>query len=268
MGSRNSTALKLLTLAHKAGEKLINQWSYTELEKVGYITLVDGVADYALPLDFNHAIADSFWDNTKGWRLYRVNSVQKQALESSNLSTIASLDTYKIEGYTANQFKITPTPTSSEDGNQIAFRYYTKSWIRPRQWEPLTYSIGQKVWSNGSRYIKTGTLILNGGDFTGPPTATSGFINDGINTWQYLDEVQTEFQSDTDVPLIDTLLLQLSIEWRFSKSNGFEFESKYQDFVEHRDNIISNLGGGQSFNALGYSGLNYEDTTFIGEVLL
>lgn len=257
VGSRNSTAIKLTSLAEEAGVELINHWKWSVLERVGTITLATGVRDYALPYDYNSHIADTFWRDYEGWRLYQVSPEQMQTLDSSSLAMLSSLDVYQISGWSDTQLRVNPVPDASVNGTNLAFRYYSKSWIRPKTWEVMVYPDGTKIWYNGRTYQKDGDVVIGGGEITTPPTHTTGSVSDGTNNWTYIEEIQRSVAADTDVPLIDDYLMQLDVKWRLLKSSGFEYLDEKAFAETYRDSICSNLAGAKSFNVLGYDGDNY-----------
>lgn len=219
--------------------------------------MIDGVSTYPLPADYNKHIADTFWKNYEGWRLYLINPQQAQGLQSTNLTELTGLDTYRISGWQNNQLKITPTPTNAEDGKTIAFRYYSRSWVRPQTYEMKVYSNGTKVWNNGNQYIRQSALIFGEAVITTPPTHTTGLQTDGINYWKFINEANTLIEADSDVPILDDYLIQLEVEWRMLKSHGFVYEDEKAYAMEYRDSIIANLTGTKSFNSLGYGTFDY-----------
>jgi hypothetical protein len=109
-----------------------------------------------------------------------------------------------------NQIYLYSTPDSTDAGNTITFEYQSATWIRYRTWLASTgYATGNRVWYNGNRY----TWVSGTTSGSTAPTHTVGNASDGGVTWAYNStELQERFEYDTDIPLIDGVVLQLSLQ--------------------------------------------------------
>jgi len=88
-----------------------------------------GQATYALPSDFNYAMAQTFWDRNFRWQLLGPIDAQEWQVLKSGISPTGPRRRFRIFN---NTFNIDPVPGfSSSDNNSIeVFEYYANGWCQ------------------------------------------------------------------------------------------------------------------------------------------
>lgn len=225
VGSTHPTAVKALAMLHVEGAALRRDYSWDVLKRLHTVTLVDGTQTYALPADFERHVFSTHWDSGMSLPASVGTSQDWQYVNNANFVYTTS-KIARFWGWLNNQIYLYSTPDSTDAGNTITFEYQSASWIRYRTWVALTAYTGNadlvsgnKVWYNGNRYI----AITSGTTSTTPPTHTSGSVADGTVTWQYQGNnlaLQERFEFDTDVPLLDGVVLQLCLQAAFYEDLG------------------------------------------------
>lgn len=249
VGSNDLIANKMLSLVEQEGAELRSKTNWSTLRRRHVITLVEGQSAYPLPSDFESMNSDTAWYENY---VEMVNSITPQHVQVYKNGLISPIHAtqIRIEGYTDNQIKIIPTPTAGEAGHEINFFYQSNAWIRSKLWEPnKQYAKSDVVTYNGNRY----EAVNSGNSGISAPVHTTG--STGISlVWQFLDDKgTTEFKADTDVPLLDNYLLELSLEYKVLRSNGFEWQDKYQMYEEHRKRVTSDLEVNDTLTGMSYT---------------
>lgn len=209
ISSTHPTAVKALAMLHVEGATLRRDYMWEQLKRTHTVTLVDGTQTYALPADFERHVPETTWDNDLSLPVNPATSQDWQFVNHSNVAT-TSTKTVRFWTYLNNQIYLYSTPDSTDAGNTITFEYLSSTWIRYKTWVASTaYSSGARVWHNGNRY----TWVSGTTSGSTAPTHTVGNASDGGVTWAYNStELQERFEYDTDIPLIDGVVLQLCLQ--------------------------------------------------------
>lgn len=219
VGSTHPTAVKALAMLHVEGAALRRDHSWDVLKRLHTVTLVNGQQTYALPADFERHVFSTQWDSGMSLPASTATSQDWQYVQNANF-VYTSSKIARFWGWLNNQIYLYSTPDSTDVGNTITFEYQSATWIRHQTWAPITaYSSGNKVWYNGNRYAWVSGTTSG----STPPTHTAGSVTDGGVSWQYLNisnGLQERFESDTDVPLLDGVVLQLMLQAAFYEDLG------------------------------------------------
>lgn len=217
VGSTHPTAVKALAMLHVEGAALRRDYSWDVLKRLHTVTLVDGTQTYALPSDFERHVFGTSWDSGMSLPASNATSQDWQYVQSANFVYTTS-KIARFWTWLNNQIYLYSTPDSTDAGNTITFEYQSATWIRYRTWVASTaYATGNRVWYNGNRY----TWVSGATSGSTPPTHTTGSASDGGVTWTYNStELQERFEFDTDVPLLDGVVLQLCLQAAFYEDLG------------------------------------------------
>jgi hypothetical protein len=209
VGSTHPTATKALAMLHVEGAELRRNYAWDALKRTHTVTLVNGTQAYALPADFERHVPSTHWDNGMSLPATVVGSQDWQFVQHANF-VYTSSKVMRFWTWLNNQIYLYSTPDSTDAGNTITFEYQSATWIRYRTWLASTgYATGNRVWYNGNRY----TWVSGTTSGSTAPTHTVGNASDGGVTWAYNStELQERFEYDTDIPLIDGVVLQLSLQ--------------------------------------------------------
>lgn len=209
VGSTHPTAVKALAMLHVEGAALRRDHSWDALKRLHTVTLVDGAQTYALPADFERHVFSTHWDSGMSLPASIGTSQDWQYVQNANF-VYTSSKIARFWGWLNNQIYLYSTPDSTDAGNTITFEYQSATWIRYRTWVASTaYATGNRVWYNGNRY----TWVSGTTSGSTPPTHTTGNASDGGVTWAYNStQLQDRFEYDTDVPLLDGVVLQLCLQ--------------------------------------------------------
>lgn len=235
--STETTTKQLRTMAQRLIKEMSETYPWPVLYAAGSITLVSGQSTYALPAAFSYYHYNTFWNQSKRWRVLGPMTPQEYADIIGYGLTTTVYDRFQFRGVTNNQFFITPTPGSS--GDVIIFEYIADRPIRPRIWTASTlYAANTYTFYNGNYYFTTA------GGTTGvtPPTHTSGSISDGGVTWDYYDGAYNEFLANTDVAILNEKTLELGILERFAEIHGLTVTPGRYDMQLNEDFSKQNPG--------------------------
>lgn len=227
VGSSDVQIRRLLAIAHEAGFIMKQDYAWAELEKVGTITLQDGVSNYSLAADFQRFIYRTHWDRENHWELDGPLTPQEWEYRQNGNSAITPRRQFRCFGSPSNKIHISPTPTSTEGGQILSYEYYSGTWILPIFWEEgLTFTAGAYCSYDGNVYQTTA------GGVTGAtaPEHTDGELTDGGVLWTYYNRVYDRFLADTDISLLNPYVLSLCIQYRWLQLNGLEWAHKYQEY--------------------------------------
>lgn len=88
-----------------------------------------GQTNYNLPTDLDYTFSQTFWDRTFRWQLLGPLDGQEWQVLKSGISPTGPRRRFRVMG---NQFVIDPVPgfSTSDNGNIIAYEYYTNSWCQ------------------------------------------------------------------------------------------------------------------------------------------
>lgn len=261
----NTTAKALLTSFEMCGLKLVKEFSWTVLERKHSITLSSGVSAYALPEDYDRQIAQTGWNTSNKRRILNgVTSQEFSALENS-VGNTPDFDVLRAFGWSDTQINLYTAPTASASGQVLDFYYISNRWIRPRTWTSgIVVSLGEKVWYNGNVY----SAGSNGTTGSIAPTHTTGSASDGVITFTYVQDFgYSVVQADTDVPLIDDLLLTLETVVDYGADEGFDVSKHLQDRERRLMQVKSDLVGAdiiRSFGRYKHHMAHFPETGFVG----
>lgn len=228
ISSTDVTTKALLAMAQDVVREICEEHPWPKLSRRGSITTVSGTAAYALPDDFSHYHYDTWWNQSKSWRMYGPLSAQEYAeIDGYGISGLVE-DAFQIRGMTSSEILIVPTPSAS--GEVIIFEYLAKRYVRP-----MTWAQGQNISDSGVYRFHNGNYYVSqGAGTTGatPPTHTSSTASDGGVTWEYYDGAYETFLADTDEPIISAKVLEYGVFERFAEIKELNFEARYKDELD------------------------------------
>jgi hypothetical protein len=227
VGSSNDDSRLFLELVRQSANVIAASYKWPQLLRRHTITLVDGQAAYALPDDYDYRISGTEWDIANQWTLIGPLTDQEWELESNGITASGPRKKFTVRGRGDNQFLLDPVPSASEAGDTITFVYASLSTFRPKRWTANTnFSAGSYCSYNGNFYVSTS------GGTTGstPPTHASGSASDGGITWDYTTTPYDKPTADTDVPLFDADVMQLSVQWRWLRSHEMQYQDTLSEF--------------------------------------
>lgn len=119
-------ARQLLAMVNREGKSLAESYNWSELQKTGTITTVNGTASYALPADFGRLIDQTIWDQNNNWEILGPDTPQlRQWRRESEISQAGPRRFFRVEG---NNIVLWPTPTTN--GQTISFLYTSTQWCQ------------------------------------------------------------------------------------------------------------------------------------------
>lgn len=227
VGSTDNNVTLILALLEQTGKEIRDDFPWPELVKEYTFTLATSTDSYVLPSDFDSTNQLTLWNRDQHWPLIGPTSGEDWQTYKSGLITTLPRQRYRVKGWQSKQFFIDPTPSSSENGQTIAYEYQSKTWIRPKTWVASTSWGGIQYCSyNGNIYDRGGVGVATTG--TTPPTHTSGAVSDGSITWTYYSSAYETFIHDTDEVILDEEMLIEGCVWRWKAERGLD----YQDLKE------------------------------------
>lgn len=238
VGSNDTTTRQLLAFANRAGKDIRSEYEWPRLQKEHLITLIANDDVYSLPLDMDRFLFQTEWNRDQYWRLIGPTSPQRwQEIKSGILESVIS-QRFRVKGvkfaYVPGELYIDPVPSLADNGDIIVFEYQSKEWIFPITWDDGLARPAGSYCSWDSRIYYT---VAGGICGTVPPTHTSGTVSDGGVDWLYAplqtyDGAYQIFREDTDVPLIDRDVLELSIHWRYLRQKGLDWQPIYSEYLD------------------------------------
>lgn len=220
VSSTDNNMILLKTIIERTAQEIRNSYLWPELTKEYTFTLSTSTANYQLPTDFDRHHMETLWNRTQHWPLIGpIDSVLWQQYKSGLVTTLPR-QRFRIKTWQDNQFFIDPTPTSSENGQTIAFEFISRSWLRPTTvWAALQpVTINQYRYYNGNIY-QAGSTGTTG---TVAPTHLNGTVSDGSINFTYV--LYETITVDTDECILDNEMITDGAVWRFKQERGLDFE--------------------------------------------
>lgn len=132
-GEAGSNQRFLLQLFNRHGRDVrdSNESGWNIMQRLHTFNTVASTAEYALPSDFDHLLADTVWDRTRVVPgVGSLSAVQWQTIKSGLIGTGAIYPRYRIVRSQVSgvdrKFIIDPTPTAVE---AMAFEYVSTDWL-------------------------------------------------------------------------------------------------------------------------------------------
>lgn len=234
----------LKEMIHLAAQEIHDAFPWPELEKEYTFTLATSTPAYALPGDLDRLQMETLWNRSQFWPIIGpLDAIQWQHYKSGAISSFPH-QRYRVKTWQTKQFFIDPTPTSSENGQTVAFEYITSNNFRPKTWVASTSWTGMQYCSyNGNIYDRGGTGAGSTGT-TAPTHTTSTPTSDGSLTWTYLtDSVFDSINHDNDETILDQSMIIDGAVWRFKRERGYFYETFEQAEKDSIDIEKSKLAG-------------------------
>lgn len=235
--STDRNVQRLLALAHRVGKDLRQGYDFPHLQKEGTFVLVTDQTSYALPNDFERWTSESQWDGSNSWQVFGPLSPQEYEQQLRGVTVTAPKKMFTVQGATrrAGQIDqraqlratIVPTPTSGDNGTTIYTQYISGTWILPVNWVTGT-SYAATSYCN---YLGNIYYTVLGGTAGGtPPVHTSGTVTDGTVLWLYISYPYDKFLADTDISIIDEMLIVLGVKYKWLAQNGLDYKEAQAEF--------------------------------------
>lgn len=265
IGATDVTTRQLLAIAHRAIRETRRRAWWPKLTKVHTITVANGVAAYAMPVDLDRQIHRTQWNRDRRWEVIGPITPQEWEYRQNGIVASSPRQRFRMMGWTDTQFMIQPTPGSGDAGQIISFEYQSVSAIKPVTWSAgVTFLAGSYCSYNGNIY----STILGGVTGATPPTNTSGSQSDGGVTWDYFSGSYDRFLADTDECLIDESLIGLAVQWRFMQQKGLSYEKIEAEYEKALNAEIASEIGAKTLSLVKapipmlISGLNIPETGY------
>lgn len=248
VGSTDSDIVFLQTLFEKVTQDLRDEYPWPELTKEYTFTLATSTASYALPGDLHRFHMETLWNRSQHWPLLGpLTPLEWQHVKSGNISSFPR-QRFRVKSWVTNQFFIDPTPTSSENGQTIAFEYVSKTCIRPVAWTTSTaFSAATYCSYNGNIYY----TAAGGTTGASPPVHTSGSASDGVVTWVYQSAGFETIIKDTDEFILSSSLIEEGVIWQYKREKGFDYEELKDEWIRRVETTKTRLQGASVVNMQG-----------------
>lgn len=138
VGSSDVQVQQLLACSNREGKFLANYADWYTQQVIHTFTTVDGVSAYEMPALLDRFIALTFWDRANRWPLIGPVSNADWELIISGVIATGPRRRFRIFGTDPPQFIINPTPSSTSDGETLAYEYVTRGWCRAAGAVPYT----------------------------------------------------------------------------------------------------------------------------------
>jgi len=122
IGNSGATERRCLRYAERIGREFVRKNMDLLIYEHTFVT-ADGTADYAMPSDFDHFVADTHWNRTTDRKMYPIMPDEWQ-LYKSGLVDAQITDRFRIKGR-EGQMSLHPTPSGTET---IAYEYVSKNF--------------------------------------------------------------------------------------------------------------------------------------------
>ena len=130
IGSSNTLVIQLLALANRAGKQVRSDYQWPQLNRETTITLVAGTGSYNLPSDFDYAVMQTHWDQTRDWRLIGPVSAQEWQAWKQGAVTTPNRTLFRVKGFGSSQIYVHPVPDAGSAGSILGYEYQSTFWIR------------------------------------------------------------------------------------------------------------------------------------------
>jgi hypothetical protein len=221
-------------------EKLRDDFAWPELEREHTFTLATSIASYALPGDYDSRQNETLWNRTQARPLIGPMSAEEWQQYKSGLIGSLPGQRFRVKGSTLLQFFIDPTPSSTENGQTVAYEYLSttacrpKTWIASTSWTAWTY-----CWYNGNIYLKASGTTTG----TTAPTHVTGSTSDGGISWTYVSTGYPAFLFDADEAVLQNSLIIDGAVWRFKRERGLEYKGLQAEAETQIEQAKSKLVG-------------------------
>ena len=253
VGSSNDDLVFLKALFEKVAQDLRDDYPWPELQKEYTFTLATSTSAYSLPGDFHRLHNETLWNRSQHWPLLGpLTPMEWQQVKSGNISSFPR-QRFRIKGWSSTQFVIDPTPTSSENGQTIAFEYISRSCIRPKTWTTATsFAAGTYCSYEGNIYYTSAGGTTGGS----APVHTSGTASDGTVSWVYQTGSFDSIVKDTDEFILDPQIIEAGVIWQYKREKGLEYEELKEEWLQSLEISKTRLQGA-SIVSLRSEGLQY-----------
>lgn len=259
IGSTDANVILIKAMMEQTAQEIASEYAWPELQREYTFTLVTDTPSYATPSDYDRYLTQTLWNRTQKWPLIGPLTPQEWQTYKSGLVTTFPRQRYRLKYWGNTQFFIDPTPTSTENGQTIAFEYISQTVFRPKTWIASTSWAGLQYCSyNGNIYDRGGTGAATTG--TTAPTHTSGSVSDGSITWTYTNSIFQTINNDNDESILDEKMIIDGAVWRFLQARGQDFEIYKAQADEHKELAKTRLSGAGILTI----GRNVDDTWLIG----
>lgn len=150
VGSTDRAYQRLLTFSNREGRDLMRSVDWTMLQRLHTFTTVDSTAEYSLPADYDRIIVNTEWDRSRYEPLIGPLSPERwQAIKSGLIGSGVVGRRYRIvrsDSSATRTFRLDPTPSSSDDGETLAFEYISSYWCAS------TGGTAQETWAADTDY--------------------------------------------------------------------------------------------------------------------
>ena len=168
-----------------------------------------GQSDYALPVDFERPIDNTFWDRTRYWQMRGPQSPQQWQLYKSSIIGRATIE----RRYRFRQVNGTTTlsidPVPFDNAAQLVFEYVSNGWCKGLS-NVLTDDFGNVITD----------------DFGNPLGSP----------------YQSSWQADADVGVLPEYLLRLGLKWRLLRRLGMSYSEELSEYERQVDKAMASDG--------------------------
>lgn len=233
LNSTSRDVQNLLAAANAEGRSTRRRHLWPKMHK-RYTLTTTATNNFALPVDFDRAFFDTFWQNSQFRAMLGPLTAREWEQQKNGVAAAYPTMQFRIFGGQTNQLQLIETAAS---GETIIFPFHSTNWLLPE----TTWSASLAVTSG--EYVKyLGNVYLAGStNTTGatPPTHMSGAASDGTVSWTYAQ--YDRVVENGAVPLLDPDIMILGIRWRWLQSNGFDFEqikAEHEALIRERSAVM------------------------------
>ena len=259
----------LLALANRAGKELAEDASaagYWQFMRKQYVFQTTGVGPYTCTITPGSSVLTNMSSTTGiqvGYNAYAVGLLNDTLVTGINLDG-------------ANTVRVSQPPTASTAMTGQSCTFAQEAYALPSD---LAYLIVQTEWDRNFRWQLLGPLdaqewqviksgispvgprmrfrIMQGQFYINPVGSASTVYTDNI-VYEYVSNqwvgtasaptvgVQTAYQLDSDVSLINEDLLTMSLKWRFLKAKGLDWQADFAEFNTKKDKLTGRSASARS----------------------
>lgn len=265
VGSGTTDSRQLVSQLITIGRDLLVSHDWRELKREHSIYLSDGVSSYDYPVDYERVINDTQWSTGRTTQpKMPIDSVQYQYNKNR-------LNNYNYSLHFASRYNgriiVQPTPSLplgyDPEDHKITFEYISNAWIIPQLLTPgLSLQSGQEVWANynGVYYrfkAKTTETAVSGVivPFTvilGNSESIAYYYDEGNGNMQFertpVPYGYSRPQSDTDIPLFDSQLISLGVQYKNYQNSGFDSDSTFAEYEAMKESLKTAQSGARKIS--------------------